>query len=67
MINKNLDYIFNNDISNNDVYSVTEFSSSIKKLVENSFTFLKIRGEVFRPSFPTSGHIYFTLNTKIND
>ena len=51
-------------ISNNEVYSVTEFSFAIKKLVEGNFSYVKIRGEVFRPSFPNSGHIYFTLKDK---
>ena len=39
--------------------------SYFNKIVESSFSYVKIRGEIFRPSFPSSGHIYFTL--KDND
>ena len=49
------------DNTNNPVYSVGEFSHVIKKLVESNFTYVRIRGEISRPSFPGSGHVYFTL------
>jgi len=49
------------DNTNNPVYSVGEFSHVIKKLVESNFTYVRIRGEISRPSFPSSGHVYFTL------
>ncbi len=47
--------------SNNPIYSVGEFSHVIKKLVETNFSYVRIRGEISRPSFPGSGHVYFTL------
>ncbi len=47
--------------TNNPVYSVSEFSHVIKKLVETNFNYVRIRGEISRPSFPGSGHVYFTL------
>ena len=47
--------------TNNPVYSVSEFSHVIKKLVETNFTYVRIRGEISRPSFPGSGHVYFNL------
>ncbi len=47
--------------TNNPVYSVSEFSHVIKKLVETNFSYIRIRGEISRPSFPGSGHVYFTL------
>ena len=47
--------------TNNSVYSVGEFSHVIKKLVETNFNYVRIRGEISRPSFPGSGHVYFTL------
>ena len=53
------------NVSNNPVYSVGEFSHVIKKLVETNFSYIRIRGEISRPSFPGSGHVYFTL--KDND
>ena len=49
------------DNTNNPVYSVGQFSHVIKKLVESNFTYVRIRGEISRPSFPSSGHVYFTL------
>ena len=57
MINRNL----LNTNTNNPVYSVSEFSHVIKKLVETNFSYVRIRGEISRPSFPGSGHVYFTL------
>ena len=57
MINRNL----LNTNTNNPVYSVSEFSHVIKKLVETNFSYIRIRGEISRPSFPGSGHVYFTL------
>ena len=50
-----------NTNTNNPVYSVSEFSYVIKKLVETNFSYVRIRGEISRPSFPGSGHVYFTL------
>ena len=47
--------------TNNPVYSVSEFSHVIKKLVETNFSYVRIKGEISRPSFPGSGHVYFTL------
>ncbi len=49
------------NVSNNPIYSVGEFSNVIKKLVETNFSYIRIRGEISRPSFPSSGHVYFTL------
>ena len=50
-----------NTDTNNPVYSVGEFSIVIKKLVETNFSYVRIKGEISRPSFPGSGHVYFTL------
>ncbi len=47
--------------TNNPIYSVGEISHVIKKLVETNFSYVRIRGEISRPSFPGSGHVYFTL------
>ena len=46
---------------NNSVFSVSDISDSIKKLVEQNFSLIKIKGEISKPSFPASGHIYFNL------
>ena len=61
MTNSNVEDSQTNSVSNNPVYSVGEFSHVIKKLVETNFSYVRIRGEISRPSFPGSGHVYFTL------
>ncbi len=48
-------------IKNAKIYTVSEFSNSIKKIVEENFQYIQIKGEISRPSFPQSGHIYFNL------
>ena len=40
---------------------MSDISDSIKKLVEQNFSSIKIKGEISKPSFPASGHIYFNL------
>jgi len=42
-------------------YSVSEFSQAIKRSVEGTFPFIRLRGEVSDLSFAPSGHIYFSL------
>ena len=46
-------------------YSVKEISDLIKNLIEDSFTYIKIRGEVSNFKLHSSGHMYFSL--KDND
>ena len=41
--------------------SVTEFSELVKGLLEETFPFLSVWGEVSNLARPRSGHIYFTL------
>lgn len=41
--------------------SVSELSNQVKRTVETSFERVRVRGEVSRPSFAASGHIYLTL------
>lgn len=43
------------------IYSVTELTSEIKKLIEEKYPFIWIYGEISNISTPFSGHIYFTL------
>jgi exodeoxyribonuclease VII large subunit len=43
------------------IYSVSELTSKIKHLVEDSFPFVWIRGEISNFRMPSSGHCYFTL------
>jgi exodeoxyribonuclease VII large subunit len=41
--------------------SVSELSNQVKRTVETSFERVRVRGEISRPSFPGSGHVYLTL------
>ena len=43
------------------VYEITELNQKIKKLLEGSFPFLWISGEISNLRVPSSGHCYFTL------
>ncbi len=42
-------------------YTVSEISAAIKKLVENSFTFVRVKGEIFGAKRADSGHWYLSL------
>ncbi len=42
-------------------YSVSEISNSIKNTLEDSFGYVRVRGEISGLQQPTSGHIYFNL------
>lgn len=42
-------------------WSVSEISGSVKRTIEDNFGYVRVRGEISRPSFPGSGHIYLTL------
>ncbi len=42
-------------------FSVTEFSRSIKRVVEDAFGYVKIKGEITGFKRASSGHLYFTL------
>ena len=52
---------YNNSAKNDNVYSVTQITNSIKSILEPTFRSIKIEGEIsnWRPS--AAGHIYFTL------
>ncbi len=43
------------------IWGVAELTSRIKSVVESSFPFVWIRGEVSNFRIPASGHLYFTL------
>ena len=44
-----------------NIYTVSDFTNSLKNLIEEKFSFISIKGEISNLSQPTSGHIYFTL------
>ena len=42
-------------------FSVSEISQAVKRTLEDTFGYVRVRGEVSRVSRPGSGHIYFDL------
>ncbi len=42
-------------------YSVSEISGAIKRTMEDSFSFVRVRGEISGLKFHSSGHVYFDL------
>ncbi len=42
-------------------YSVGEISQAVKQTLEGTFEHVRVRGEVGRPNYHSSGHLYFTL------
>jgi exodeoxyribonuclease VII large subunit len=42
-------------------YSVSELSNRLKRTVEETFPYVRVRGEVSRVSRPSSGHCYYEL------
>jgi exodeoxyribonuclease VII large subunit len=47
--------------SNLPEYSVGEVSRAVKSTLEGAFGHIRVRGEVSRPNYHSSGHLYFTL------
>ena len=53
----------------NKIYSITELTDEIKKLLEDHYPFIWVYGEISNLNIPSSGHLYFTLkdmNSRIN-
>jgi exodeoxyribonuclease VII large subunit len=46
------------------IYSVTELNAALKALIEESFPFVWIFGEISNFRMPASGHFYFTLKDR---
>lgn len=42
-------------------YSVSEIAAALKRAVEDTFPFVRVRGEISNLKFHSSGHIYFDL------
>jgi exodeoxyribonuclease VII large subunit len=47
--------------NNRPIFSVSEISQSLKRTVEESFSFVRVRGEISRFTLARSGHMYMTL------
>lgn len=48
-------------VHNTHEYSVSELARAIKKSLETEFGQIRIKGEISRPNYHSSGHLYFTL------
>ena len=48
-------------LSNLPEYSVSEISGALKRMVEENFAFVRVRGEISGLKFHSSGHVYFDL------
>jgi len=46
------------------IYSVSRLTEKIKQLLEESYPFIWISGEISNLRIPSSGHAYFTLKDK---
>ena len=46
---------------NQPEFSVSEISGAIKRFIEGEFSYVRIKGEIGRISFPRSGHVYLDL------
>jgi len=46
------------------IYSITELTRNIKDVLEDSFGYIWVEGEISNLRCPGSGHIYFTLKDK---
>ena len=61
-----VDQLFNNNDQTNAAnnvaeFSVSEISQAVKRTLEGAFGRIRVRGEVGRPNYHGSGHLYFTL------
>lgn len=52
---------YNYESQSQHIFTVSELTSKIKNLLEESFPSLWVEGEVSNCRMPSSGHIYFTL------
>ncbi|MGH7017663.1 MAG: exodeoxyribonuclease VII large subunit, partial [Caulobacteraceae bacterium] len=49
------------DDANVPIYSVSELAFALKRTVETSFGYVRLRGEVSKVTFHANGHIYLDL------
>lgn len=49
------------------IYTVSELTQNIKFLLEDTFGYLWVEGEVSNYRIPSSGHIYFTLKDNMSE
>lgn len=49
------------DLTNAPEYTVSELARALKRTVEESYAFVRVRGELGRVTIPKSGHMYLDL------
>ena len=47
--------------TNLHVWNVSELSNSVKDVIEERYDYIRVKGEVSKPNFASSGHVYFSL------
>lgn len=57
-------YSNKSSFSSEECYSVTELNSEISLLLEKSYGYIYVEGEISNLSRPISGHLYFSLKDK---
>ena len=56
------DLIDANDLEENiPEFSVSDISAAIKRHIEGTFSFVKVKGEIGRVAKPASGHLYLDI------
>ncbi len=50
-----------NTLKEPPIFSVSEISTTLKNYVENTFSFVRVKGEISGLKIHTSGHVYFSL------
>ncbi len=54
-----------NPVNNGHIYGVSELTQKIKAILEKTFPFIWISGEISNLRIPSSGHCYFTLRDDV--
>ncbi|WP_052045986.1 exodeoxyribonuclease VII large subunit [Candidatus Paracaedibacter symbiosus] len=57
----NSDQLFDDKVTGQPIFTVSELSSSLKRSVEASYSGIRVRGEISGLKRHTSGHIYYAL------
>jgi len=62
--NPGTQYLEPSSMTQRRIYTVSELTANIKAILEESFPFIWICGEISNLRIPASGHFYFTLKDK---
>lgn len=62
-----LQFSSDSDIDRSQIFSVSEITSQIKTVLETTFPFIWVEGEISNYKYHTSGHMYFTLKDEYSE